>query len=165
MSCPTVLALRDALERDIGERFDCALCNFYPAGGEAACKWHTDSEHGTKWHTTTVVVSIGEARRFSFRPVKRPGTAGVLHDGADLGALYWGDVVVMREHCNDDFEHSVMPAQGSANTGPRVSLVFKRALADGNGRKGHSLAGEGRRSRARRRQGASIRANKGKLKS
>ena len=152
VSCPTVMALREALERDTGERFDCALCNFYPAGGEAACKWHTDPEHGTKWHRTTTVVSIGEARRFSFRAVKRPG---VGHDAsADLGALYWGDVVVMRDHCNDAFEHAVMPAQGAANRGPRVSLVFKRALADGNGRKGHSLAGEGRRYRARRRQEA-----------
>ena len=43
---PSVAALRDALERQSGERFDCVLCNYYP-NGEAACKWHTDPEHGT----------------------------------------------------------------------------------------------------------------------
>ena len=61
--------LRDGLEADLGERFDCALANLYVAGGSAACAWHRDPEHGdsidgAKWARPTFVVSAGETRRF-----------------------------------------------------------------------------------------------------
>ena len=65
-------------------------------------------------------------------------------------ALFSGDVIAMVDECNDDFEHSVLAAQGDNNLGARVSIVFKRALVGNNGRRGHSLPGEGRRARARR---------------
>lgn len=45
---PAVTSIRDALHARTGQRFDCVLCNQYPAGGEAACKWHTDPEHGSR---------------------------------------------------------------------------------------------------------------------
>lgn len=68
--------------------------------------------------------------------------------------------------CNDLFHHAVYASPienqgghegkisqkgvgklvGNGSNG-RVSLVFKRALDRGGGKKGHSLAGEGRRSR------------------
>ena len=53
-----------AKEADLGERFDCALANLYAAGGEAACAWHRDPEHGddidgAKWARPTFVVSAG----------------------------------------------------------------------------------------------------------
>ena len=49
--------------------FDCALCNLYPAGEDAACKFHSDPEHGSHWHLSTAVVSCGEPRRFAFRRI------------------------------------------------------------------------------------------------
>ena len=70
----------------------------------------------------------------------------------------------MHAECNDLFHHAVYGRQdvsvgvgvdtassdltlkNSAGDG-RVSLVFKRAMDRGNGRKGHGKAGEGRRSR------------------
>ena len=149
---PSVAALRDALERQSGERFDCVLCNYYP-NGEAACKWHTDPEHGTKWARPTSVVSVGETRRFAFRPMKGVGGGG--GGGASdrhVFDLFSGDVVAMRDNCNDDFEHAVLPAQGDQNRAPRISLVFKRALAGPDGRRGHGLQGQGRRARRRRTQ-------------
>lgn len=48
--------------------FDCALCNHYP-DTEAACKFHTDPEHGSLWDRLTCVVSAGDDRRFAFRPI------------------------------------------------------------------------------------------------
>ena len=42
--------MRDALCERLGDGtllFDCALCNLYPEGGDAACKYHSDPEHGT----------------------------------------------------------------------------------------------------------------------
>ena len=69
--------------------------------------------------------------------------------------LFAGDVVAMRGACQDEFEHAVLPGVGELNAGPRVSLVFKRALVAADGRRGHGLQGEGRRARARARQLAS----------
>jgi len=65
--------------------------------------------------------------------------------------LFPGDVVFMTGSCNDDFHHAVYssPLEGIAVNNSRVSLVLKRALDRGGGRRGHGLAGEGRRSRQR----------------
>ena len=126
--------------------FDCALCNHY-ADKDAACKYHTDPEHGTLWDTTTVVVAAGSDRKFSFKPIETswqewdskkldaPAESAMMH-------VFSGDVIVMTDSCNDDFYHAVHA--GSCDE-DRVSLVLKRAL-DRNGRKGHGLPGEGRRS-------------------
>ena len=61
--------------------------------------------------------------------------------------LFSGDVVAMRDNCNDDFEHAVLPAQGDQNRAPRISLVFKRALAGPDGEEG-ATASRGRAARA-----------------
>ena len=71
--------------------------------------------------------------------------------------LFPGDCVKMWGSCNDVFHHAVYGADEvtnsiatnqplSTNNG-RVSLVFKRAIDRGNGRKGHGQKGDGRRSR------------------
>ncbi|KAJ1627454.1 hypothetical protein T492DRAFT_1025159 [Pavlovales sp. CCMP2436] len=159
----TVERIRDALVEDTGERFDCVLCNHYPHGGDAACKWHADPEHGTRWALPTSVVTVGEPRRFGIRPARGGLGGGLSGGGGGEGEeewqytlpLYSGDVVVMTGDCNNGntgFEHAVMAAEGEANLQQRVSLVFKRALLCG-GRKGHGVAGEGRRARARARAG------------
>lgn len=147
-----VLAIRDALAADGGELFDCVLCNLYAEGGEAACKWHCDPEHGSRWALPTSVLAIGETRRFGFRPLRDSARSGEASWQLVL-PLFCGDVVLMSGECNRQFEHAVFPAEGAANRGARISLVFKRALLC-NGRKGHGLAGEGRRARARQRQAA-----------
>lgn len=149
---------------DSREFFDCALCNHYP-DGDSACKFHTDPEHGSHWHRVTCVVSCGQSRRFAFRPIPQASiwnewdiyqhevnsedelscTPAVLN-------LFPGDVVLMTRNCNDLFHHAVYSSQSPSTNhldSSRVSLVFKRAL-DRNGKKGHGLAGEGRRARRNR---------------
>lgn len=146
-----------------GPYFDCALCNHYP-DGEAACKFHTDPEHGSVWERLTCVVAAGDERRFAFRPI--PGTSwsdwdtvpdknteetipAVIH-------LFPGDVVKMWGACNDDFQHAVYRPEGenvSAGGDGRVSLVLKRAISRRGGKRGHGLEGEGRKCRKRSRTG------------
>lgn len=154
----TVLRLRDCLEYDLGERFDCALTNLYAAGGQAACAWHRDPEHGdnldgAKWARPTYVVSVGETRKFAFRRYRQPGEAR-LSDDRHVVALFTGDVIAMHGDCNDAWEHSVLAGAGHQNAGARISIVFKRALVGRDGKRGHSLEGEGRRARARAREEA-----------
>ena len=58
--------------------------------------------------------------------------------------LFPGDVVFMTGSCNDMFHHAVYssPFDNVEINNSRVSLVFKRALERGGGKKGHGLRGE-----------------------
>jgi alkylated DNA repair dioxygenase AlkB len=142
--------------------FDCALCNHYP-DGDAACKFHTDPEHGTLWDRTTCVASIGACRKFAFRPIPGKNTWSYCdiytdnaeqvirsHEDTSPAAihLFSGDIVHMWGECNDIFHHAVYPGVKAAQTTSeedRISLVLKRAISRGS-RKGHGLPGTGRRS-------------------
>ncbi|KAL7466319.1 hypothetical protein ACHAXS_006621 [Conticribra weissflogii] len=142
--------------------FDCSLCNHYPTG-DSACKFHTDPEHGSHWHRTTAVVSCGSSRKFAFRPIPDISTWNEWDnsrtdqkqqkDDSDCAPaalqLFPGDVVLMTGKCNDVFHHAVYASPFDGSGSSRVSLVFKRALDRGGGKRGHSLAGEGRRARRR----------------
>lgn len=128
--------------------FDCALCNYYP-DSEAACKFHTDPEHGSMWERLTCVIAFGDSRRFAFRP------ATSWDDGRNSNRpavidLFPGDIVRMDGQCNDDYLHAVFSGRDfdSSNDG-RISLVFKRAITRSGGKRGHGLQGEGRRSKRR----------------
>ena len=152
----------NADSNNIGGFFDCALTNHYP-DGDSACKFHTDPEHGSHWHRVTAVVSCGQSRRFAFRPIPDASiwndwdttsqNANQPKDDTSCApaalSLFPGDVVFMTRDCNDLFHHAVYSSQSSLSDhvdSSRVSLVLKRAL-DRNGKKGHGLAGEGRRAR------------------
>jgi len=150
--------------------FDCALCNYYP-DGETSCRFHTDPEHGTMWDRLNVVVSVGNPRRFAFRPIpdittwnewdnysvdSRSNKVGGDADNAPVVIRFFpGDIVSMWGSCNDDFHHAVYPESTSSMVGSRqedvdisrISLVLKRAMVNGKGRRGHGNMGEGRRSR------------------
>ena len=166
---PSVAAIRDHIYEDTGERFDCALLNLYP-DGSSACKWHTDPDLGRLWARDSVIVSVGETRRFAFREIggstdpNLTATSGGGAKGKGKGAggnggdvMHWwrvrnGDCVWMFADCNDTWEHAVLKAEGDCNDGPRARIVFKRSVASKGGRRGHGLAGEGRQTRAAQKQ-------------
>jgi alkylated DNA repair dioxygenase AlkB len=153
---PTVAKLRDWIWRRTGQRFDCALLNLYPSGG-VACAYHTDPDLGRLWARDSVIVSVGETRRFAFRKI-----------GDDERDALWfrvrgGDCVWMFADCNDAYEHCVYSAEGEANDAPRASIVFKRAMAKGKkGGGGHKAAGASKRKKSRGRgNGAEVRGGRG----
>jgi alkylated DNA repair dioxygenase AlkB len=144
-----------------GLYFDCALCNHYP-NGEAACKFHTDPDHGSVWERLTCVVAAGDERRFAFSPIPGISTWSKWDTVTDNNAeetipavvhLFPGDVVKMWGACNDDFHHAVYKSEDEhvSDGYGRVSLVLKRAISRGDDKRGHGLEGEGRRSRRRSR--------------
>lgn len=132
---PLVAAIRDQILEETGERFDCALLNLYPEGA-VACKYHTDPDLGRLWARDSVIVSVGETRRFAFRKI---GAAS--ERDAHWFRVRSGDCVFMFADCNDNWEHCVMRAEGEDNDAPRASIVFKRAIS-----RGHGAAGSGRRA-------------------
>ena len=115
------------------------------------------------WHRVTAVVSCGQVRVFAFRPIPEISVWNdwdIIYQNAKQQkddttcapatlSLFPGDVVLMTRDCNDCFHHAVYSSQSSLSNhldSSRVSLVFKRAI-DRNGKRGHGLEGEGRRSR------------------
>lgn len=146
---PAVAALRDELMQEHGVFFDCALINWYP-DGEAACKYHSDPEHGTFWGLDTVVVSMGEARRFCFREVADAGSSMVGEEKKETETephmyhLHDGDCVWMFGDCQERFQHAVLRAENLGNMGPRVSVVFKKSIPSPSGKRGHGLGRRGR---------------------
>jgi alkylated DNA repair dioxygenase AlkB len=173
---PTLVqSLMRAVEQRLGLNhpfFDCALCNHY-ADATAACKFHTDPEHGTMWDRTTVVVAAGSDRIFAFKPISttwndwdtavtpRQSSSSPTTTATDGGStatttpLFAGDLVVMRENCNDDFYHAV---HAGITDDPRVSVVLKRSM----GPRGHGLPGQGRRSKNRNAAQSMVQPSPGK---
>ena len=157
---PTMDKLRDFVFEKTGQRYDCCLLNLYPAKN-VACKWHRDPDLGRLWARDSVIVSIGETRRFGFRKDLGNGKRGPEH---------WfraknGDAIWMFGDCNDAWEHCVYPGEHEGtDDAPRASVVFKRSLwvGKGGGTRGHAVkqgnggtlfpgSGKGSRGRERRR--------------
>ena len=128
------------------------------------CKFHSDPDHGKLWAHDTVVVSIGETRRFNLReipPSPQLSMQGMKskigketfkgekekEKGADSDQdhhsfhLFDGDVFYMSHGCQDDFQHCVMKSEGEFNNAPRSSIVFKKSLPGPGGRRGHGILG------------------------
>jgi hypothetical protein len=125
------------------------------------CKFHSDPDHGRLWSHDTVVVSIGETRRFNLREIPPTVQSSVQwmkskiggkeipkwEKGADADQdhysfhLFDGDVFYMGNGCQDDFQHCVMKSEGDFNNAPRSSIVFKKSLPGPGGRRGHGILG------------------------
>lgn len=142
---PNVERLRDRLMELTNMRFDCCLVNWYQDGA-AACKWHSDPEHGSKWSLEQAVVSFGEVRRFNLKRIQG-AEGGSSADKRALDAdpahsfhVRDGDVVHMFGDCQDSFLHSVSKGQGENEQGPRISIVFKASLLSASGKRGHGVA-------------------------
>ena len=169
---PTVDALRRLVCEKTGQRFDCALLNLYPERS-VACKYHKDPDLGRLWARDSVIVSVGETRRFAFRADAKGGARGGAAGKRkpSHGPEHWfrvrgGDAVWMFGDCNDTWEHCVMPGESDADAGgaaateaPRASVVFKRSLAVGErgGARGHAV-----RSSPRNRRGGGSNPGRGK---
>ena len=136
----SVARVRDYIHDQTGIYYDCALLNFY-RDGNCACKYHSDPDHGKIWSRDTVVVSIGETRRFNLRKINK--NAKCNEDDPHSFHVKHGDVLYMFGDCQDLFQHSVMSSEGKWNNSPRASIVFKKALLLPGGRRGHGLSSEG----------------------
>ncbi len=137
-----VARVRDAIEAATGVYYDCCLINWYQ-DGECACKFHSDPDHGKVWARDTVVVSVGETRRFNLRAIPDSSVSTVLDKDQEQEHhsfhLYDGDVFYMFGDCQDAYQHAVLRSEGPTNTSPRASIVFKKSLPGPGGRRGHGV--------------------------
>lgn len=133
----SVVRVRDHIHDHTGIYYDCALLNLYP-DGNCACKYHSDPDHGKIWSRDTVVVSVGETRRFNLRRINEGMQSN--EDNPHCFHVTHGDVFYMFDDCQETFQHSVMSSEGEWNDGPRASIVFKKSLVLPGGRRGHGLS-------------------------
>jgi alkylated DNA repair dioxygenase AlkB len=143
---PSVDALRRLVERKTGQRFDCALLNLYPERS-VACKYHKDPDLGRLWARDSVIVSLGETRRFAFREdslVKKKTRAGALVPRSRRGRRL--DVRRLQRHVG------ALRDAGRERRARRRERRERRAARLGGVQ---AVAGDGkarRRARARRRR-------------
>ena len=133
---PSVRRIRDIVENTTGQYFDCCLINLYP-DGNCACAMHSDPELGTMWARDSAIVSVGESRKFVFKKISNKEN---IDSERYSYQVYDGDVILMSANCQEKFEHAVLKSEGVNNNEPRISIVFKRALPQLNGQKGHKIS-------------------------
>jgi alkylated DNA repair dioxygenase AlkB len=124
---PTILRIRNHLQRVTGQYYDGCLLNLYP-DGRSGMRYHQDPDQGVLWDYDTAVVSIGAARRFAFRsiPSPTPRNAATMQPKPHNFVVMDGDVTYMFGNCQQRFQHAVKNAEPKTETAPRISLVFKR---------------------------------------
>lgn len=105
--------LRDKVECLTNNRFEVAMCLFYPNGNYFA-PYHTDQETSGE-RTILPSLSLGEAREFTFRD-KVSGEVYSL----ELGH---GSLLVMGESCQRRYEHT-LPKNTRYEHG-RINITFR----------------------------------------
>lgn len=116
---PTLREARDELSRhylpELREPFVTAGCCYYRDGNDSVA-WHGDNVGRGRRHDTMVaIVSLGEERQLSLRPV-----GGARRHAFGLGH---GDLVVMGGSCQRTWEHAVLKT--AKPVGPRISVQFR----------------------------------------
>jgi hypothetical protein len=106
---------RGRVERLTGTRFDIGMCLYYPDGSHGAI-YHSDQETSGA-ATILPSLSLGQAREFRFR--EKSGDHNYSLELAN------GSLLVMGEHCQSRYEHSLPedPRYGSG----RINITFREA--------------------------------------
>ena len=114
---PGLAALRDRLEEDCGERFNCALLNHYRDGNDTM-GYHSDDEPALGDNPTVASVSLGAERDFALKP-KRGGRAQTL-------PLASGALLLMLPPIQRYWRHA-LPKRAGVDA-ERVNITFRRII-------------------------------------
>lgn len=112
--------LRRRVEAACGASFNSVLANLY-RGGNDAMGWHSDDEPELGARPVIASLSLGEARRFLFRP-KRRDDRGVRAP-SEL-RLAHGSLLRMAGDTQALYQHA-LPRMARV-TAPRINLTFRR---------------------------------------
>ena len=111
---PTLAALRERLNTELGTRLNSCLANLYRDGTDSM-GYHSDDEPELGSEPIIASVSLGARRRFVLRHrVTRERWTW------ELGA---GDLLVMRDESQRDYAHAV--PKTTRPVGPRMNLTFR----------------------------------------
>ena len=111
---PTLQNIKQMVEAESGDSFNCCLLNLYHSGEEGMA-WHADDEKELLPDGVIASVSLGAPRRFVFRHKADKEKAEIL--------LAHGSLLLMRGTTQSHWEHS-LPVMKRAN-GARINLTFR----------------------------------------
>jgi len=116
---PELGELRSLVEEQTGDPFNACLLNLYHDGTEGM-SWHSDDERELAPGASIASLSLGAARKFSFKHRGDPSLKVSL-------VLEPGSLLVMRGETQKHWLHALPKAKRI--TEPRINLTFRR-MAD-----------------------------------
>ena len=105
--------LREMVESLLGEKFEIAMCLFYP-DGEFFAPYHSDQETSGS-RTILPSISLGAVRDFIFKHKTHADTHSL--------ELAHGSMLVMGNYCQSRYEHS-LPKTERCKDG-RINITFR----------------------------------------
>ncbi|WP_313644852.1 alpha-ketoglutarate-dependent dioxygenase AlkB [Stenotrophomonas sp.] len=117
--------VRARLQQTCAAQFNSVLLNRYRNGGDSM-GWHRDDEPELGPRPVIASLSLGATRRFLLRRVD-------AHVQRHVYQLDHGDLLVMRGHCQRDYQHA-LPKMAGVTT-ERINLTFRQVYAPAAGRR------------------------------
>ncbi|MBV9989072.1 MAG: alpha-ketoglutarate-dependent dioxygenase AlkB [Chitinophagaceae bacterium] len=114
---PELAELKALVERTTGEIFNSCLLNLYHTGEEGMA-WHSDDELMLEKNGAIASLSLGAARKFSFRHKKTKQTVSLVLDP--------GSLLVMKGSTQTHWHHRLPPTKRVHE--PRINLTFRKMV-------------------------------------
>jgi len=115
---PSLRNLRDRLKLATGVAFNSVLLNLYRDGSDSM-GWHQDNEVELGPQPVIASVSVGDARRFVMKHVRKPNRRWEVR-------LTHRSALIMAGDSQSEWKHAV--PKTSRDVGQRVNLTFRRII-------------------------------------
>jgi alkylated DNA repair dioxygenase AlkB len=109
-----LLLLKKIVEQKTGEFYNSCLLNLYHDGSEGMA-WHSDAEKDLKKNGAIASISLGAARKFSFKHKRTKETVSVQLEN--------GSLLVMKDETQSNWLHRLPPTKKVST--PRINLTFR----------------------------------------
>lgn len=109
-----LLALKEIVEKESGETYNSCLLNLYHSG-EEGMGYHSDGEKMLKKNGAIASLSLGVARKFSFKHRENKQRIDLILEN--------GSLLVMKEATQTNWLHRLPPTK-KVNV-PRINLTFR----------------------------------------
>ena len=119
-----LLQLQARLKKEFGVLYNSVLVNWYRDGNDGV-SWHADNEQELGPNPSIASVSLGETRKFSFKPSpSNPHQAEAFNRALYLNN---GDLLIMSGATQKNWLHAIPKTRQVV--GGRINLTFRRVLA------------------------------------
>lgn len=112
---PSLMKLKEIIERLTNSKFNSCLLNLYHDGSEGMA-WHSDGEKDLEKHGTIASVSFGAERKFAFKHKISKEKVSLL--------LEHGSLLLMKGKTQDHWLHRLPPT--TIIHKPRINLTFRK---------------------------------------
>ncbi|MDI1256610.1 MAG: alpha-ketoglutarate-dependent dioxygenase AlkB [Flavobacterium sp.] len=114
---PELLALKKIVENNSGTAFNSCLLNLYHDGDEGMT-WHSDNESPLGKNPIIASLSLGAARKFSFKHKTTKATVSILLDP--------GSLLLMKDETQTHWAHQLPKSKKVRQ--PRINLTFRTII-------------------------------------